>query len=562
MGRVAPRLLQVLGVTVGHHVIVLRLVKLHHLVGRVQPLGPQPAGVGIAGDRLSGAANAAAGAGHDFDQVVLALPAPHLLDHVHGVLQSVDHRQLKFHLAGRDGGLAQPVLAADVGKIDRVERHALQRLHRVAQHGLGHAAACAKNDPGAGLEPQRHVERLRFKISKPKASLLNHPGKLLCREHVIDLGPAVGGKLRQLGLELLRRAGHDRHHDQVVGRHAQPLGQNPLGQRAKHLLRRPAARQVVEQVGAKLLGKLHPARAARSELRQALAAGLAIDKLVGLLDHGQIGGETGVVHGLEAQGLQGGDDPPDLDVSGRQPESLAQGNANGRRDLRHHGLSGGIERLPNRLGLRTGRQRTGGANRGAQPAVDAFHVLQVFAKRRQHAGRGAAESEIDHADALNLFARPHAVAAQDALVRIAHQRDAGTIDRLRLVGRFESHLVHTQPPRQLLQLAGRAFGAGRAVLLVIGQDQLQGDLPHLPNLFGVRPHPHARFRRCGATGHDAPSLDLDQAQPAGAIDAQLRVIAKRGDVDAGIPGQFEQIAFPVDRNHQVVECQSRLHVHR
>ena len=96
-------------------------------------------------------------------------------------------------------------------------------------------------------------------------------GKFLRGEDVIDVGPAVADELAQLGLVFLRRARHDRNYDQVLGGYAQPLGQDLPGQRAEHLLRRTATRQVVQNVGTELLGKLHPGGAARGELRHVLA---------------------------------------------------------------------------------------------------------------------------------------------------------------------------------------------------------------------------------------------------------------------------------------------------
>ena len=136
------------------------------------------------------------------------------------------------------------------------------------------------------------------------------------------------------------------------------------------------------------------------------------------------------------------------------------------------------------------------------------------------------------------------------------------VDRLRLVGRLEPHPLHAQPPREPLQFAGRALGAGGAALLVVGQDQLQGDLPHLADLFGVGADLQARLRRRRTTGHDAASFDVHQAQPAGAVDAQLRMVAEGGDVDAGLAGHVQEIALAVDGHRDVVDREGRFGFHR
>ena len=174
VGRMAAGLLQVLGIALGHHVVVLRLVELHHLVGRVQSLGPLAAGLAIAGDGLAGAADATAWAGHDLDQVVLALAAADAFHDADRILQAVDHGQLQLDAAGGESCLADSRLAADLEEIDRVERNALELLHGVAEHGLGDAAAGAEDHARPGLVAQGQVERLRIELLESQPRLVDH----------------------------------------------------------------------------------------------------------------------------------------------------------------------------------------------------------------------------------------------------------------------------------------------------------------------------------------------------------------------------------------------------
>ena len=277
------------------------------------------------------------------------------------------------------------------------------------------------------------------------------------------------------------------------------------------------------------------------------------DELVGLFDDGQVGGKARVVDGLEAHPLEGRHDPADLHAARRHAERFAQRHANGRRDLGHDRFLRVVQRLPDLFDFQARRQGPGGANRRAETAVHALNVFEVLAEGGNDAGRRAAEGKVDHAHPLDLFAGPHAVAAQDALVRIADQRDAGIIDRLRFVGGAKPHVVDSQAARQILKLAVGALGTGRAILLVVGQDQFQGDFPQLPDLVGVRANAQAGFRQRRATGHHAAALDIDQAEPARAVDAQLRVVAEGGDFNPGLPRQFQKVPFAVDRHNHVVD---------
>ena len=91
-----------------------------------------------------------------------------------------------------------------------------------------------------------------------------------------------------------------------------------------------------------------------------------------------------------------------------------------------------VEGLPHLFDLRFRRQGAGGADAGALAAVDAFDVVQVLAEGGDHDSLGAPVGEVYGADRLYLGADPHAVAAQDALVRVPDERRGRAIDRARL----------------------------------------------------------------------------------------------------------------------------------
>ncbi|MPN20631.1 hypothetical protein SDC9_168010 [bioreactor metagenome] len=91
-----------------------------------------------------------------------------------------------------------------------------------------------------------------------------------------------------------------------------------------------------------------------------------------------------------------------------------------------------------------------------------------------------------------------------------------------------------------------------------GQQQFDVDFTHVPDRLGVGEDHHARFRRGRARGHDAASLDVHQAEAAGAVDRQLGVVAEGRDVDSRPADQFEQIALARDFHFAVIDEQSFL----
>ena len=103
-------------------------------------------------------------------------------------------------------------------------------------------------------------------------------------------------------------------------------------------------------------------------------------------------------------------------------------------------------------------------------------------------------SKVYGADSLNLRAEAHAIPAQYALVRITHQRDRGEVQFLGLMHGFEAHLPDAQFAGDVLELAGGALRAGRALLVMVGQQQFDGDLPNLADLLGLRAHFQPRLR--------------------------------------------------------------------
>ena len=220
-----------------------------------------------------------------------------------------------------------------------------------------------------------------------------------------------------------------------------------------------------------------------------------------------------------------------------------------------------VQGCPDLLGFRFRRQCAGRANRRAEAATDAFHFAQVASESRSDAGGGTAMDEIDRADRLDLLAGPNTIAAQNALVRVPYQRRRRVIHGQIPIGPSKPHLVDPQSPAEILQLAGSALRARRAGLGMIRQQQLQRDLPQFTDLFGVSAHHHPRLGPDRATGDNSSALDFHQAQAAGAVDAQVGMVAECGNIDPRITSGFQQAALAVDRNNSLVDRYRRLIFH-
>ena len=97
----------------------------------------------------------------------------------------------------------------------------------------------------------------------------------------------------------------------------------------------------------------------------------ALHELAGLLHDGEVGGEVGVEHGLEAEAAQRGVELAGEVGAGRQAEGLADGHAHGRGDLHHAVLGRVVQRRPDGGGLVV---LDDGAGRAVVGALAAFHA--------------------------------------------------------------------------------------------------------------------------------------------------------------------------------------------
>jgi len=66
---------------------------------------------------------------------------------------------------------------------------------------------------------------------------------------------------------------------------------------------------------------------------------------------------------------------------------------------------------------------------------------------------------------------------------------------------------------------------------------------------------HTGLRRGGTSGDDTESFNIDEAESAGTVNAQLGMITEGWNVDADFSGEFQQVAFVVKSNRYAVDCQ-------
>jgi hypothetical protein len=290
-----------------------------------------------------------------------------------------------------------------------------------AQRGFHDATGRAEELARAAAFAQRRVRALGLEGIELQAAHADHARELAGGQDRVDVGAGLAFHLGALRLELLGRARHDRDDVDVFWILAEFLRPVALDDRAEHLLRALAAREVGDQVGIELLDELDPTRRAAGHHRQRAAALDALHELAALFHDREVGGEARVEDVVDAEATQGGDEHAVDVLAGADAELFGQRDRDRGCVLRDDGLVRVEQRVGDAVEVAAFAQCAGRADHDALPAVDAGRDVEALLECGADGRLGAAADEVDRADALDLFADPHAAAAEDALLGVAEQ---------------------------------------------------------------------------------------------------------------------------------------------
>ncbi len=229
----------------------------------------------------------------------------------------------------------------------------------------------------------------------------------------------------------------------------------------------------------------------------------------------------------------------------RDPEFLADGSADGRRDLNDHRLAGVEQGCPGLGDVAVAGERGGGAHADALAAVGAVGVDQRLHFRRRDNDAEAAAIGRQRVHRLHLVAHRLAAPAADAFLGVAFQRAAGLVDGIARLLAVIALRVDAELPGQRLQLAVGRLGAGEAGERVVGEQQLQQPAPCEQHPFRVGRHLHALSRGRGARGRQVATpfhFDAADAARGGPVHhlqlAQVEVAEGR-DADVDLAGSIQ-----------------------
>ena len=195
-----------------------------------------------------------------------------------------------------------------------------------------------------------------------------------------------------------------------------------------------------------------------------------------------------------------------------------------------------------------------GADQRALAAQDAVGVEHGQVKGGGDLVPRAAVGGGQAVQTLQLLTGLDAAAALDALGRVFHNGGVIHTDGLVAgnVGKLGAQQV--EAAAECLQLAVAVSGTGQAVLLVVGQHQLQHAHLCVVHLLGVGEHLHALTHRGGAGGLQvAAALDLHHAHAAVGLGGLIGVVAHVGNVDIQHAGGVDDQSALLHFQREIVD---------
>ena len=203
-------ILEVLFVDRGNLFVVLSGTELEACIVTIEAAGAHRDDfVGHEHVGLAGAIDAAAGACHDFDNVIFLLAfANHLADFV-SVGKAEDLAEIELDAGDFDFGFADAFAATEGFEIEVFGFLAGEFFGGEADDGFGDTTGCAVDDASAGFEAHRIVASFVGKAVEIDAEFTDEVGQFCGRHRDIDVADAVVAEFFAGDFEFLGRAGHD-----------------------------------------------------------------------------------------------------------------------------------------------------------------------------------------------------------------------------------------------------------------------------------------------------------------------------------------------------------------
>ena len=422
---------------------------------------------------LTTTVDAATWAAHDLDKGIVGLAFADLVEKSFRVLHAAGDGDFDLGAVDDDFGFFDRFKATDAVEIDFAIFFASEPEVSGTESSFHDTAGDAEDDASAGiLAEEILIEFLFGELIPDDARTLDHVREFAGGDDSVDVGEMFHCRiLRTDGFVLLRGARHDGDDEDVFRIQIMGFGEVGFDDRAFHLVRRFAGRDMRNQIAVEELHVVDPARRAGSDLREDTLVLDAEEELLRLFHDGEVSAEVGIEDAVEAQTMEGSDHLAGaVFFADLVAEFLSDGRADGRSGLDDDIFAGGHGHI-DFVDLSLLRESAGRANLDALAALDARNFSEGTVRGRSDDGVEATLLETEDADALGFFAPFDAAAAEDALAGVADDARGGIIIGRGGFGAKEAVVLRAGDVGDVEEFALAVFHASLAILGVIGEKE-------------------------------------------------------------------------------------------
>ena len=480
--------------------------------------------------RLAAAVDAAAGASHDFDELIRAFAFSDLVHKNFCVLHSVCNSETENLAVDFDLGFFDAVKSADGSESNCAVFLAGENVVNGSESRFHNAAGYAEDYACAGsFAHDILIEVFIRKFVENNTASADHIGKFANGENCVYVFKAFCvDHFGSFFFKFLCGARHDGNNENIFGVDSVFFSIIALDDCALHLVRRFAGRKVVKLVCVIGFAIVYPAGGAGSDHRKSSAVFHSVEKFGSFFHNGKVRAEVGVVNFFETESSESGNHFSGDGGTDGHSEFFAESCADCRSGLYDY-VAAESHCFIDFFDFGFKHKSAGGANGNALAAKDAGRFIERSVSCRADDCVESAVFKTENAVSVCVFASCDTASAKNAFAGIADDGRVKFINGYRGLGTFEHFGSCAGEFCNVEKFAFSVFVALLAVYGMVGKKKFNGSSSCCGCFRGGNADFHSFKNRENAGSNKAShSFNFNKADTAGTLVAFAVVeIAKR-----------------------------------
>ena len=482
--------------------------------------------------RLAAAVDAAAGASHDFDELIRAFAFSDLVHKNFCVLHSVCNSETENLAVDFDLGFFDAVKSADGSESNCAVFLAGENVVNGSESRFHNAAGYAEDYACAGSFAHDILVKVFIrKFVENNTASADHIGKFANGENRVNVFKAFCvDHFGSFFFKFLCGAGHDGNNENIFGVDSVFFSIIALDDCALHLVRRFAGRKMVKLVCVIGFAIVYPAGGTGSDHRKSSAVFDSVKKFGSFFHNGKVCAEVGIVNFFETESSESCDHFSGNGGADGHSEFFAESCADCRSGLDDY-VTAESHCFVNFVNFGFKHKSAGGANGNTLAAKDAGRFIERSVSGRAYDCVESAVFKTENAVSVCVFASCDTASAKNAFAGIADDGRVKFINGYRGLGTFEHFGSCAGEFCNVEKFAFSVFVALLAVYGMVGKKKFNGSSSCGGCFRGGNADFHSFENRENAGSNKAShSFNFNKADTAGTLVAFAVVeIAKRGN---------------------------------